>query len=254
MTIKEQIFDYARDLYAIEPEFPFPQAPNCAALRHKDSRKIFGLFMIVSRNRLGLSFDHDDKVEILNVKIDSALRTYLMGDRGYLPPYHMHKGSWISILLDGSVPVDEIKHYLKMSFELTLKKSKPLSNKKHNNDWLIPANPKYYDIEKAINEGQGEFIWKQSNEIWPNDIVYLYVASPISAIKYVCKVLKSDIPYSHHDKNVTVKKVMNLQLLHTFNNEDFSIKVLKEHGVSTVRGPRSIPYSLLHLLKDQSSN
>ena len=53
--------------------------------------------------------------------MNGALRT----QNGFLPAYHMHKGHWISILLDGTVEKDRIFPLLDMSFALTdLRKKK----------------------------------------------------------------------------------------------------------------------------------
>ncbi len=38
---------------------------------------------------------------------------------GYLPAYHMNKERWITIRLDGSVPEEEIKNLIDMSYHLT---------------------------------------------------------------------------------------------------------------------------------------
>ncbi len=173
----------------------------------------------------------------------------LVGQIGIQSSFHMLAGSWITILLDGSVSLDQILPLLDMSYELTSSKTKSKNGKPHNPNWIVPANPKYFDIEKAIAEGNGEFIWKQSNSILVGDMVYLYVAAPISAIRYECKVLESDILYPYADENVSMKKVMKLKLLNTFESNAFSIRVLKSHGVITVRGPRSVPASLLHEMK-----
>lgn len=41
---------------------------------------------------------------------------------GYFPAYHMNKTSWITVALDDSVPDDEVKLLLDMSFEATASK------------------------------------------------------------------------------------------------------------------------------------
>ena len=43
--------------------------------------------------------------------------------------------------------------------------------------WLVPVNPKYYDIEKAFTESD-EILWKQSNSVIVGDTIYLYLAVP----------------------------------------------------------------------------
>ncbi len=249
LNLKEQLLTYANKTYKTNPDYPFQRYPTCAALRHTDNRKIYGMFMNVQQKKLGLNDKPDEYIDIFNIKVDPELKMMLIGQKGIQSAYHMHAGSWITILLDGSVSLDEILPLLDMSYELTSSKTKSKNGKPHNSNWIVPANPKYYDIEKAIAEGNGTFIWKQSNSIFVGDIVYLYVAAPVSAIRYECKVLESDIPYPYADENVSMKKVMKLKLLNTFHPEVFSIHVLKSHGVTTIRGPRSVPASLLHEIK-----
>ncbi len=250
MNLKQQLLAYAKETYKTNPDYPFRRFPTCAALRHTDNRKIYGMFMDVQRKKLGLTHEPDEYINILNIKIEPDIKMILSGQKGIQSAYHMHAGSWITILLDGCVSFEQILPLLDMSYELTSSRTKSKNGKPHNPNWIVPANPKYYDIEKAITEGNGEFIWKQSNSILAGDIVYLYVAAPISAIRYECKVLESDIPYPYADKNVSMKKAMRLKLLNTFDKDIFSFRVLKSHGVTTVRGPRSVPASLLHEIKE----
>lgn len=46
-------------------------------------------------------------------------------------------------------------------------------------NWIVPVNPKYFDIEKAFAESD-IIEWKQSNSVIVGDVVYLYLASPYS--------------------------------------------------------------------------
>ncbi len=118
--LTEGLFDYARTAYGVEPDYPFPTAPDYPVLRHRDTRKWFALFMDVPRNRLGL--DGEERVDILNVKCDPMLGGSLRLEKGYFPAYHMHHESWLTVILDGTVPLDDILPLLDMSFELTAKK------------------------------------------------------------------------------------------------------------------------------------
>lgn len=106
-------------------------------------------------------------------------------------------------------------------------------------EWIVPANPKYYDIINAFNKTD-TIIWKQSNNIWAGDIVYLYVAAPISAILYKCEVLETDIPYEYKDKNVAMKKVMKIKLLKRYKQDEFTFEKLNKYGIEWVRGPRGL--------------
>ncbi len=247
-TIKEQLLSYAKKTYKTVPDAPFRTAPTYFVLRHADTRKWYALFMDVPRERLGLP--GNEYVDILNIKCDPVLSGSLRMGKGILPAYHMHRDSWITILLDGTVPAKDIFPLLDMSYELTRKKSKRSGPIFRNTNWIVPANPKYYDLEAAINENpEHTFLWKQSNHIAVGDTVYLYIAAPVSAIRYQCKAIEVDIPYQYADENVRMSHVMRLQLLRAYDAKPVGMELLKAHGVNAVRGPRSIPDSLIREIK-----
>lgn len=243
-TIKQQILSYAQRTRNAVPDAPFLTAPTYLVLRHAGTRKWYALFMDVPREKLGLP--GDEYVDILNIKCDPVLSDLLCMEKGFLPAYHMHKGNWITVLLDGTVPAKDIFPLLDMSYEITGKKNKRSGHILRNTNWIVPANPKYYDIEAAINENaEHTFLWKQSNHIAVGDTVYLYIAAPISAIRYKCKAIEVDIPYKYADENVSMSRVMRLQLIKTYDKKPVGMELLKAHGVCTVRGPRSMPNSLI---------
>lgn len=120
--IIRELFDYALNTYGVEPDYPFPTAPEYPVLRHTGTRKWFALIMDVPRSRLGL--EGEGKTDILNIKCDPLLSGSLRLQPGYLPAYHMNHDSWLTVLLDGTVPTEDILPLLDMSYELTKKKSK----------------------------------------------------------------------------------------------------------------------------------
>ncbi|MBQ9679252.1 MAG: MmcQ/YjbR family DNA-binding protein [Ruminococcus sp.] len=130
MTVTEELFAYAQNTYGVVPDYPFSTAPTYAVLRHLSNRKWFALFMDVPRSRLGL--DGEEKVDILNIKCDPILSGSLRLQEGYFPAYHMNHDGWLTILLDGTVPTEEIIPLLDMSFELTM--VKPKRSKKKNKE------------------------------------------------------------------------------------------------------------------------
>ena len=75
-----------------------------------------------NEGRSGSPTNVDKIVDLLNVKCDPILIGSLRQQKGYFPAYHMNKDSWISILLDGSVPSDEIKNLIEISYNLTKKR------------------------------------------------------------------------------------------------------------------------------------
>lgn len=110
-------------------------------------------------------------------------------------------------------------------------------------DWLIPANPKYYDVVGAF-EKSDTVTWKQSSDIHVGDVIYLYVAAPYSSILYKCRAAEVDIPSLYADEHISMKTVMKLELLEKYKPGVWSFQRLGQLGVNAVRGPRGIPKEL----------
>lgn len=122
-----QVVQAVREGYGIEPEFLWRASEN-AAFRHRDDKRWFGvLLMHTPYRRLGLACE--GSTDVLDVKCDPLLIGSLLDGRGILPGYHMNKEHWISILLDGSVPMEKIVFLLDASYDITLKKEKKRSKK-----------------------------------------------------------------------------------------------------------------------------
>ena len=83
--------------------------------RQSASRKWFAIFMDVPRNRLGLEGDGD--VDIMDVKCGPLMVGSLLAQDGFFPAYYMSKSSWISILLDETVPDEQIYPLLELSYD-----------------------------------------------------------------------------------------------------------------------------------------
>lgn len=248
--MQEDIFEYVKKKYKVEPDYPFKSGRTPIAypvLRHEDNRKIFALFMDVPKGKLGL--EGEERVDIVNVKPgDPLLADMLSQQPGYFHGYHISRGSWISILLDGTVPFEDICRWIDESYVITASKQKK-GKLRPPKEWIVPANPKYYDIEHAFDKTK-EIDWKQGNGIRTGDTVYMYAAVPVSAILYKCKVTETDIPYDYQDGSLTIKALMKIRLLKRYKPDKFSFNKLKdEYGIFVIRGPRGIPYSLSEALK-----
>ncbi len=113
---REAVFAFAADRFASEPEYLWLSSPDAAVLRRADNAKWFAIVMNVSRPRLGLP--GEGSVDILNVKSGPILTGSLRELPGFLPAWHMNKRNWISIRLDGSVPMAQICPLLELSYEL----------------------------------------------------------------------------------------------------------------------------------------
>lgn len=241
-SLRTAVLAYVKKKYQTDPDYPWKRDRESAVLRHQDNHKWYGLIMNIERKKLGLS--GEDIIEVINVKMDDPVfHSVLIRQNGYFPGYHMNKQSWITILLDGTVPFEDICGMIDASYKATasVKKKQKIRQPK---EWIIPANPKYYDVVQAFEKAE-VIGWKQGSGIKKGDTVFLYVAAPISAILFKCKVLETDIPHKYQDKNLTVKMLMKIKLQKRYKADKFTFEVLKnEYGIFAVRGPRGIPNSL----------
>lgn len=117
---KQQILDFIKKKYKVSGDCPWAKYPDFRVLRHLDNKKWFGLLMNIPKQKLGLS--GDDNIDVLNIKTDPVVIGSFIKQRGIMPAYHMNKASWVSVLLDGSVPLSDIEFLLNVSFELTKSK------------------------------------------------------------------------------------------------------------------------------------
>ena len=245
--MRDKIAKYLKKKYGTEPECLWKRYPRFAVFRHEDNRKWYAVIMNVTQDKIGEM--GCDEIDIIDVKIDDLmLRDILLQQEGYYPGYHMNKGNWITIVLDGTVAFDEVCRMIDVSYEITAS-AKKKQKFRQPKEWIIPANPKYYDIEHAFDDTD-EIDWKQGAGIIKGDTVFMYVGSPVSAILYKCKVTEVDIPYDYEDKNLKITALMKIKLQKRYKPDKFTFDKLKsEYGIYAVRGPRGIPNSLSVALK-----
>lgn len=119
---REEILSYVKKEYGTTSEHLWKSNPEHEVLRHElqpgeKKAKWYGLIMKVKRKTLGL--EGDEYVDILDVKCQPEMMNLLQMSEGYLPGYHMNKANWITILLDGTVPLDNIKQLIDESYYMT---------------------------------------------------------------------------------------------------------------------------------------
>ncbi len=248
MTVRDEIEAYVRRKYGSEMENLWMRYPSYGVFRHRDNQKWYCLIMDIPKSKLGLA--GDEIVDVLNVKLnDLFLREFLLKREGFFPGYHIARGNWISVLLDGTVDSDEICGLIDRSYQATAS-AKTRKEIRPPKEWLIPSNPKYYDSVHAFDDAD-EISWKQGAGIKKGDIVFMYIGAPISAIMYKCVVTRTDIPWQYERQGLTIKSLMDIRLLKRYDPARFTFEVLnKEYGIFAVRGPRGIPHSLSEALKE----
>ena len=208
--------------YKIIPEFLWEKNPTFGVFRNQKSKKWFGIIMNIDKSKI--IPDQKGEIEILNLKLDD--KNYLQ-EKGIYSAYHMNKKSWVSIILDETLTDEKIMKLVEISYGLSAL----------NKEWIIPANPTYFDVITYI-ESMPIFSWKQPKNINLGDTVYVYLGAPYSAIIYKCKVTELDI---YHDQK---DRVMNLNVVKKYDQKEYPFSKLKEFGLNSVRSPRRIPYRL----------
>ena len=251
MSTRATVEQHIASAYRVQAEHPWLTSPEHEVFRHAENKKWFAIIMRVKRSVLGL--EGDDHIDIMNVKCDEVTRAVFLRESWVLPAYHMNKEKWITILLDGSAPESGVELLLRMSHELTSGTGKAAARGLGSETWLVPANPKYYDIEHAFDRKK-TLLWKQSANIKKGSTVYMYVGAPVSAILYKCEAVQVDIPYNYSDENLTIKKLMKLRLVGRYDSKAFTYDKLCQYGVNAIRGPRGIPEKLRAELESYQSS
>ncbi|TDQ59436.1 putative DNA-binding protein (MmcQ/YjbR family) [Mesocricetibacter intestinalis] len=226
--------------YGDKPHFPWVKYPDFGVFKHRSNDKWYALCMYIERNKLIPKAE--GKTDVLNLKADSKQIANLCRQDGIYPAYHMNKQHWISLILDDTLDDRNILALIAQSYALTASGAEK-SVREGRKEWLIPANPKYFDIEKAFCQHR-EIPWKQSTAVAVNDILYMYVGAPRSAIMYKCLVTQTDLPYHGQHRHLNIKRVMNIRLLQSYAPHLFTLAKLKEFQVNAIRGPRNMPLSL----------
>ena len=173
----KELIKHIEKKYKAKPEYLWKSYPEYAVFRHSDNNKWFALVATVERKKLGLSGDED--IDVINLKVDDPMyRDMLIREDGIMPAYHMNKQRWITVLLDGTVPEDQVFNLIDMSYMATASAKKKQKNRPPK-EWIIPANPNYYDIIHAFDD-KDEIDWKQGAGIKTGDTVFMYVGAPVS--------------------------------------------------------------------------
>ncbi|MEX2785340.1 MmcQ/YjbR family DNA-binding protein [Streptococcus sp. H49] len=134
-TMREKLEAYAKQRYQVEAEeLPF-RREDYAVLRHADTGKWFAVFIAKEYSAFGLA--GEGTADVLSVKPkDADFADFLMQQPGYLRGFPSKKWNWISMLLDGTVPYEEVCRRLDESFQITRSKTSnkktPLLKRKHS--------------------------------------------------------------------------------------------------------------------------
>ena len=245
--------------YGVLPEFPWEKYTGNGTFKCKGNQKWFAAILTVEYGKLGAgagsgagpAHDEDEVVEVVNLKADPDDMETLAARDGIYPAYHMNKKHWISVILDDTLPDSAVMELIRKSHQLAGEGSaKKVAG---TGAWMIPSNPKVYNVDAGFRGGRGVIEWHQHNNIKPGDEVFIYCSAPYSALIYHCEVVESDIPYKGMFKDSKgYKRAMRIRLIEKYPPEKFPLAFIKEHGGSVVRSARSMPAELYEAIKKAS--
>ena len=230
-----RLAEHLKERYGEEADHPFRKALECAVFRYQENSKWYGLIMRVEKKKIYPKDRSEEKIEILDLKVLPSKREEYLGIKGVFLPYHMNKNNWLTLVLDDTLSDEILWKMIEESRDIVVSGNRKSSSA--SNVWIVPANPKYYDIERHFEERR-DVIWKQGSRIQPGDIVYMYIAAPVSAIRYKCLVKKTDIPYRYKGA-VSMKKIMSMDVLEVYEEDLCPFPVLKRLGITAIRGQRT---------------
>ncbi|MFM0786012.1 MmcQ/YjbR family DNA-binding protein [Streptococcus suis] len=232
------------------PDYPFTKSPETGAFRHHSNNKWYALVSQIPRDKLDGS-GSQEQVEIVNLKVDGREIAELLSQSGIYPAYHMSKKAWVSVLLDETVEDQMVFALLEKSRYLVGPKS--YKAEQGPDYWVIPANPKVYDIDAEFVENKVVY-WPQKSTIQAGDIVAIYVTAPVQAIRYVCRVLGANLENRGESDISTEKKIMQVELLAQFSDDVLPRARMMDLGVRAVRGPRRLTKEAIDALREGISH
>lgn len=220
-------------------DHPFEKHPNYLSFRLLG--KWYALLFPLSLGKLAdVSGEIAEReVDVVNIKVNPDKMSDLLDQDGIYPSYHMSKKTWVSVVLDDNLSDEYLFDLVSQSRYLV--NPNTLVNVDGPDYWIIPANMKDYDIDKAFASHQ-IVNWKQKASIKTRDFVLIYITAPTKAVRYICKVLKDHQVFESRES-------MTLQLVKHLSDNRLTFEHLKSFGVKSVRGPRRITKELIQELE-----
>lgn len=114
MRTREEIIKFCYTLQDVYEDYPFHDA-NWTVMRCKENKKTFAFI-----------YEKDNNIWI-NIKVSPEwIEFWRSAYASVIPAYHMNKAHWNSVILDGSVPDNEIKRMVLESYDLVKPKQKTI--------------------------------------------------------------------------------------------------------------------------------
>ena len=113
----KKIIEHVKEKYGDDAEYLWKKFPRNAVCRRKDNKKWYLALLSLKGCKFG--FDTDEIIEVIDLRSDDVQN--LIKHPNIYEGYHMNKKHWITIVLDGSVNLDEIYKFIDISYNLAKK-------------------------------------------------------------------------------------------------------------------------------------
>ncbi len=111
----KEIISYIAAKYGDSPEYLWAKYPNNAVFREPSTNKWYAAILTASKTHF---MPDDGDIEVIDIKGDPNEIASLIDNARYFPAYHMNKKHWFTILLNNSVPTDEILKFIDKSHHI----------------------------------------------------------------------------------------------------------------------------------------
>lgn len=119
MTLAE-VEAYILGTYDATSDHSFEEDRTVTIFRRRDNNQRFAATKNVGCR--SVSAGSAGRIDILNVSINPRLVATLREREGFRPAWRMNRNKWVTILLDGTVPDDEVRSYLDMSYQFAARR------------------------------------------------------------------------------------------------------------------------------------
>lgn len=114
--IKKDITAYINSTFDVKPTHPFTRYPNYYTFKTKENDKWFALIIDVPAEKLKLG--QKELISIINLKASPERIQCLVNNTTILPAYHMHKKSWVTIVLNKNTNIQQLQNLIAESYAL----------------------------------------------------------------------------------------------------------------------------------------
>ncbi len=126
-SLRNAVFELAREQYGTETEYLWARTPSFGVLRHPNG-KWYAVVMDIPKSKIGLP--GDELIDVMNVQVNPVMSGSLWATTGIFPGYHMNKEKWITVLLDGTIDMEQIAILLCISYDIAGTKSSKRNRRK----------------------------------------------------------------------------------------------------------------------------